>query len=145
MKTNDDILKLDKQLCFPLYAASRLTTQCYHPLLAGLGLTYPQYLVLLVLWEKDHVSLTEIAGRLLLQSNTLTPLLKRMQALKLIERKRNTTDERSIAISLTAKGAALKKKAINIPAQLGKSFPLSFAEYTQLKKLLKKIINPSLP
>lgn len=139
MKTNE-LLKLENQLCFPLYAASRLVTKCYQPLLDELGLTYPQYLVLLVLWETDSVNLSVLSERLHLQSNTLTPLLKRMQEMKLIDRVRSQEDERSIIISLTQKGKGLKSKAPKIHHHLAKQIGISIQEAQQLHTLLYKLI-----
>ena len=91
MEDSVDVLKLENQLCFPLYTASRLTTQCYQPLLKELGLTYPQYLVMLVLWERDQVNLSYLSEKLFLQSNTLTPLLKRMESMDLLTRDHTTS------------------------------------------------------
>jgi len=136
----NDAIKLENQLCFPLYAASRLVTKCYQPVLDSLGITYPQYLVLMVLWETDSVSLTVLSQKLMLQSNTLTPLLKRMQETGLVERVRSLKDERSIVISLTEKGSTLKEKAPVLRAQLGDNLGVSLEEINQLKSLLDKLI-----
>ncbi len=114
----EQVLLLDHQLCFPLYAASRLTTKLYAPLLKELDITYLQFLVLLVLWEKDHCSVSEISQLLYLESNTLTPLLKRMEKKELITRNRSSKDERSVIISLTAKGTQLKEQAVCIPEKI---------------------------
>ena len=111
-------LKLDNQICFPLYAVSRLVIQQYKPLLDELGVTYPQYLVLLVLWEQEEIPVKEISQKLFLETNTLTPLLKRMQSNGILERKRSKTDERVVIISLTPKGKELQKRAIEIPNKL---------------------------
>lgn len=134
-------LKLENQLCFPLYAASRLMTKCYQPMLNELGLTYPQYLVLLVLWETDNVSLGTIAERLQLQSNTLTPLLKRMQEMELVTRTRSQKDERSVVIALTEAGRGLREKALNIPEQLGKAVKMTHEEFRQLHTLLYQLLD----
>jgi MarR family transcriptional regulator, organic hydroperoxide resistance regulator len=115
---NNDQLKLDNQLCFPVYAASRLIIREYQPLLGKLGLTYPQYLVMLVLWETNKVSVNDISGRLILNTNTVTPLLKRMESMGVIVRKRSGKDERKVVISLTEKGRVMKKKAAAIPGKL---------------------------
>ncbi|MBB6239704.1 DNA-binding MarR family transcriptional regulator [Pedobacter sp. AK013] len=136
----NDAFKLENQLCFPLYAASRLVTKCYQPVLDSLGITYPQYLVLMVLWENDSVNLTVLSQKLMLQSNTLTPLLKRMQETGLVERIRSLKDERSIVISLTEKGRALKEKAPVLREQLGNKLGISYEEIHQLKSLLDKLI-----
>lgn len=111
-------LRLDNQLCFPLYAASRLVTRSYQPLLEKLDLTYPQYLVLMILWEKDGVSVNEIADRLILNTNTVTPLLKRMESGELITRKRSGKDERKVMIALTEKGRELESRAAEIPVKI---------------------------
>jgi DNA-binding MarR family transcriptional regulator len=135
-----EILKLQNQLCFPLYAASRLVTRCYQPVLDELGLTYPQYLVLLVLWETDSVNLSVLSEKLQLQSNTLTPLLKRMEEMELIDRVRSRTDERSIIISLTQKGKKLKLKAPKVQNHLANNIGITTKEAQQLYKLLYKVI-----
>ncbi|SCK20859.1 MarR family winged helix-turn-helix transcriptional regulator [Vogesella sp. LIG4] len=111
-------LRLDAQLCFALYAASRAMTQAYQPLLAPLGLTYPQYLAMLVLWECDGISVKAMGERLQLDSGTLTPLLKRLEAAGLLQRRRSSEDERSVLLHLTAAGAALEELAASIPATL---------------------------
>lgn len=121
---NDDVpeLYLENQLCFPLYAASRLTTKLYAPYLEELGLTYPQYLVMLTLWEEDAQSVKAIGRRLYLESNTLTPLLKRLQQKGLIDRTRSTEDERTVIISLTAAGEDLRGRARKVPGDIVSSF-----------------------
>ena len=111
-------LKLENQLCFRLYTASRLITQAYHPHLSQLGLTYPQYLVLLVLWEKDAQPVNDIAKRLYLETNTVTPLLKRMEADGILRRERGADDARQVIVSLTDKGRALEKEAGCIPIKM---------------------------
>lgn len=118
MARRDLSLRLQDQLCFALYAASRAMTRAYAPLLEPLGLTYPQYLTLLVLWEEDGASVKQLGERLALDSGTLTPLLKRMEQQGLVERRRGTEDERVVHIFLTAAGRALKAKARQIPAEL---------------------------
>ena len=114
-------LKLDNQLCFRLYTASRLITQAYHPLLSGYGITYPQYLVLMVLWEKDSQPVNDIAKRLLLETNTITPLLKRMEAEGIVTRSKGTKDARQIIVRLTDKGARLQESLANVPEAMGQS------------------------
>ena len=111
--------KLDNQLCFRLYTASRLLTQVYHPLLSGHGLTYPQYLVLLVLWEKDAQPVNDIAKRLLLETNTVTPLLQRMEKEGVLIRRRSEKDGRQMIVSLTRKGKELQKKLSAVPSMVG--------------------------
>jgi DNA-binding MarR family transcriptional regulator len=108
-------LALDRQLCFSLYSAQLAMTKVYRKLLAGLGLTYPQYLVMLVLWESDGITVSQIGERLFLDSATLTPLLKRLEAAGLLQRRRAAQDERQVVISLTAEGRALRRKAGAIP------------------------------
>jgi len=135
-----DSLKLENQLCFPLYAASRLVTKCYQPLLEEYDLTYPQYLVLLILWETDSVNLKVISDKLHLQTNTITPLLKRMVDAGLIDRTRSPEDERSMIISLTKNGEELKLKASKIPGLLKSNIGISLDEAHQLHGLLYKLI-----
>lgn len=115
-------LKLDNQLCFRFYTVSRLITQAYQPLLKSLGLTYPQYLVMLVLWEKDHQPVNDIAKRLMLNTNTITPLLQRMEKDGILKRMKDKEDARRVIVSLTSKGKAMKEKAVTIPADLTSSF-----------------------
>jgi DNA-binding MarR family transcriptional regulator len=109
---------LDEQLCFALYSASRAVTRAYAPLLAPLGLTYPQYLVLLVLWQRDGASVKQLGARLALDSGTLTPLLKRLEHQGLVERRRADDDERVVRIHLTAEGRARRARARKVPAAL---------------------------
>jgi MarR family transcriptional regulator, organic hydroperoxide resistance regulator len=110
-------LRLDNQICFPIYVASRLFVREYQPYLDELGITYPQYLALMVLWETDNIMVGEIAEKLLLNTNTVTPLLKRMEAQGLIERQRSGEDERKVIVALTEKGKELQVAAATIPAQ----------------------------
>lgn len=113
--SNDAALLLDNQLCFALYSASLAMTRLYKPLLAELGLTYPQYLALLVLWERDGLMVSELGERLSLDSGTLTPLLKRLEGLGLVARIRDVNDERRVHITLTAAGRKLKSRAAKVP------------------------------
>ena len=115
----DGRFKLENQLCFRLYTASRLITQAYHPLLSAHGLTYPQYLVLLVLWEKDAQPVNDIAKRLLLETNTVTPLLKRMEADGVVTRTQGIKDARQTIVKLTAKGRGLQEKLLDVPEAVG--------------------------
>lgn len=108
-------LKLDNQLCFRLYTAARLTTGAYHPYLAPLGITYSQYLVLLVLWENGSLPVNDIARRLMLETNTITPLLQRMEKASLLKRTKGKVDSRQRIVSLTKKGTALREQAKHIP------------------------------
>ena len=115
----EEKFRLDNQLCFRLYTASRLITQAYHPLLGEYGLTYPQYLVLLVLWEKDAQPVNDIAKRLLLETNTVTPLLKRMEAEGILTRTKGEKDARQMIVKLTKKGRDLQKKLTDVPESVG--------------------------
>ncbi|WP_019423503.1 MarR family winged helix-turn-helix transcriptional regulator [Paenibacillus sp. OSY-SE] len=115
---NDSLLKLDNQLCFAVYAASREMTKLYRPLLERLDITYPQYLTLLALWERDGMTVKSLGARLYLDSGTLTPMLKRMEQQGLLERMRDPEDERKVIITLTDKGRAMKDEAKCIPQQL---------------------------
>ena len=115
----EEKFKLDNQLCFRLYTASRLVTQAYHPLLGEHGLTYPQYLVLLVLWEKDAQPVNDIAKRLLLETNTVTPLLKRMEAEGILTRTKGEKDARQMIVKLTKKGRDLQNKLTDVPEAVG--------------------------
>lgn len=136
-------LKLKHQLCFHLYAASRLIIREYQPYLEELRITYPQYLVLLVLWEKDQISVQEIASMLVLNTNTVTPLLKRMENQGLIFRKRQQKDERIVMVSLSPKGIDLKSKAAAIPKKMASKVidsSLSLEDVSDLKEKLEKII-----
>lgn len=114
----EEHLKLENQLCFPVYAASRLITREYQPFLDELGITYPQYLVLLVLWEQDKITVNEIRQKLILNTNTVTPLLQRMEGMELIQRTRSEEDERKVIVALTEKGKALQQQASTIPGRL---------------------------
>ncbi len=133
-------LKLSNQVCFPLYSASRLMTKAYKPLLDEIGITYPQYLVLLVLWENDAISVNQITEKLMLNTNTISPLLKRMEKLKLIERTRNSEDERCVTIQLTDAGKELKEKASLIPNQMLQILLSENIELTEVLKL-KEMLN----
>lgn len=136
-----DKLRLDNQLCFPIYAASREIIQSYGKYLTNLDITYPQYLVLLVLWEKDLLPVSTIGKRLLLDSGTLTPLLKRMECKGLITRQRCKQDERIVRIHLTDKGKQLEEEAKSIPTELAKDFTLTIEEVDTLKRLIYKLMN----
>ena len=131
-------LRLKNQLCFPLYACARKITGLYSPYFKPLGITYTQYLVFLVLWEKDHVPVKELSEALYLDSGTLTPLLKKMEQEGYITRTRSKEDERSVLISLTEKGRALEEKALQIPKCVSACINLSETEASQLYELLYK-------
>ena len=135
------LLRLDSQLCFSLYAASRLMTRAYQPLLEPLGLTYPQYVVLLVLWEDAPCSVSQVGQRVMLNSNTLTPLLKRLEQLGYVTRARNADDERVVEVALTTAGRKLRSKCACIPQKLLEGVPAdSLDELLQLKGSLDRLI-----
>ena len=139
----DQQLKLENQICFPIYSTSRLLTKAYKPFLEKMGITYPQYLVLMVLWENDGVSVQNIAEKLMLNTNTLSPLLKRMEKLDLVKRKRSHKDERSVEIHLTTKGADLQSEARPIPEKLLGALlteNIELSDVLQLKEMLNEWI-----
>ena len=137
----DEALKLNNQLCFPLYAAARKVVGLYTPYLKPLGLTYTQYITFLVLWEQDGLSVSEICTRLHLDSGTLTPLLKKMETEGWVERRRSEKDERSVQVFLTEEGRALKQKAADIPAKVGACIALDPLEAKQLYDILYRILD----
>ncbi|MHB9862287.1 MarR family winged helix-turn-helix transcriptional regulator [Streptomyces sp. YIM S03343] len=130
-------LLLQDQLCFALYAASRAVIARYRPLLDELGLTYPQYLVMLVLWEQDSISVRELGTALHLESSTLSPLLKRLEAGGLISRERRTEDERSVAVRLTQSGANLRESASRVPPAIAEAMALTPDQDATAKHLLR--------
>ncbi|WP_298260924.1 MarR family transcriptional regulator [Bradyrhizobium sp.] len=130
---SDQLLRLDNQICFAVYSASHAFNRVYKPLLDRLGLTYPQYLVMLVLWERAGVPVKEIGERLHLDSGTLTPLLKRLEQAGLVKRARSTEDERQVLIGLTAQGSGLKDKARAVPPSILAAAQCSVAELTAVK------------
>jgi len=132
-------LRLDDQLCFALYAASRAVTQRYRPLLDELGLTYPQYLVMLVLWEQGPTTVKSLADALQLDYGTLSPLLKRLAATGYVERKRRSEDERSVEISLTPAGEELKARASVIPQLVVDAYNLDADDFTALRNSLREL------
>ena len=133
-------MKLANQLCFPLYAAARNVTSLYTPWLKPLGLTYTQYIVFLVLWEKDGVSVTEIGEKLMLDNGTLSPLLKKMEQAGYVDRRRCREDDRVVEITLTDKGRALQKKAKDIPAKVAGCIDLPPEKAQQLYALLYELL-----
>ena len=132
-------LKLDDQLCFALYSATNALKKAYRPVLSTLGLTYPQYLVMMVLWEKDGQMVSEIGERLFLDSATLTPLLKRMEGMDLIERVRSRDDERQVLVSLTAQGKALEETAGTAPVAAFRATGCTPEELVALRDRLKDL------
>lgn len=135
-----DPLKLENQLCFPLYVASKEVIRLYHPHLAELDLTYTQYIVLMVLWEEKSISVKALGDRLYLDTGTLTPLLKSMERKGLVKRRRSEEDERSVTVSLTDEGLALRENALEVPAKVGSCVPLPREEAAELYRLLYKLI-----
>jgi len=135
-------LELDRQLCFALYAASRSVMQAYGPLLGELGLTYPQYITMLVLWERPDEPMTvgAVGRRLRLDTGTLTPLLKRLEALGHVRRTRDTADERRVLVELTAEGRALRDRAGSVPTELIEQTGLSLGEVEDLRSRLVALI-----
>jgi MarR family transcriptional regulator, organic hydroperoxide resistance regulator len=134
-----DWLKLDHQLCFALYSASLAMTKFYKPLLDPLGLTYPQYLVMLVLWEGDGITVSQLGDRVALDSGTLTPLLKRLEASDLVRRLRDTADERRVLLQLTPAGRALKSKAMAVPERIACASGCALDELAALTARLKAL------
>jgi MarR family transcriptional regulator, organic hydroperoxide resistance regulator len=137
--TSDEALQLDNQLCFALYSASLAMTKLYKPLLADMGLTYPQYLVMLALWETDGQSVSSLGERLALDSGTLTPLLKRMEGSGLLTRLRDVQDERRVHITLTAAGRQLKRKAARIPGCVLSAAQCGVPELVSLTRQVKAL------
>ena len=135
-----DLLKLDKQLCFSAYVLHREIMQCYRPILKNIGLTYPQYITMMTLWEKDDVMVNQVGEILQLDNGTLTPLLKRLESKGYLERKRSKEDERVVKINLTEKGLKLKQNASFIPIELEKAMNLNLEEMEQLKTLSDKVV-----
>lgn len=135
-----DLLRLENQLCFPLYATSRLVTRLYQPLLEPLGLTYPQYIVLMILWAEAPCPVSQISDRALLNTNTLTPLLKRLEQLGFIERTRRASDERVVEISLTPAGLELKERCACVPLEMLKKTTFPPEKALALKVLLEEFL-----
>jgi len=135
-----DSLKLENQLCFPLYACSKEIIKKYKPFLDPLGLTYTQYITMMALWEESNVTVKALGERLYLDSGTLTPLLKKMETQGLVLRERSPQDERNVYITLTDKGVALKETALSVPSQIGSCFSLSKEDAVQLQKTLRIIL-----
>jgi MarR family transcriptional regulator, organic hydroperoxide resistance regulator len=131
--------KIDDMLCFALYAASRAAMDVYRPLLDELGLTYPQYLVMIVLWDRETCSVKDIGRTLHLDSGTLSPLLKRLESTGFIKRQRRIQDERVVDISLTEEGRALQERAADVPMKVSCRYGIEFDEYVTLLEQLKKL------
>lgn len=140
MEEKYNALLLDQQLCFPLYACARETIKLYKPFLDELDLTYTQYITMMVLWERGSVSVKELGEALYLDSGTLTPLLKKMEAKGLLTRRRSTEDERSLIVTLTDVGRDLRDKALDVPAKMSRCVVLSREESLELYRLLYKLL-----
>lgn len=140
---DDHGLLLENQLCFPLYAAAKQVVGRYKPMLDDIGLTYTQYIAMMALWEHKSLTVSQLGGRLYLDSGTLTPLLKRLAQRGLIHRERSTQDERQVLVTLTPAGEALKVKAIEIPRRISRCLNLDGEEATALYRLLYKVLVPS--
>ncbi|RXZ79012.1 MarR family transcriptional regulator [Paenibacillaceae bacterium] len=142
MSTEDNIiLNLENQLCFAFYACSREMLKLYRPILSELGITYTQYITLLVLWENDGITVKELGKRLYLDSGTLTPLLKKLQALELITRTRDKADERNVVIELTDKGQAMKEQAKAVPGSLLSNLDMDMEEIMSLRSQIHKLMS----
>ncbi len=140
MDAKYDCLKLDNQLCFPLYAASRKIVKTYTPFLKPLGLTYTQYITLMVMWEEKEVKIKDLGEKLFLDTGTLTPLLKKMEEAGLLTRKRSKEDERVVNVTITDKGMALREKCVDIPKQVGGCVKMDKKEAVALHKALDAIL-----
>lgn len=136
-----DVLKLENQLCFPLYAAAREVVKQYRPYLDELDITYTQYITMMVMWEEKEITVKALGEKLFLDSGTMTPVLKSLEAKGYVTRKRNTIDERSVSVFLTDSGEALKEKAVDIPAKVAGCTNLTAEEGLQLYRILYKILS----
>jgi len=134
-----DLMQLDRQLCFALYSSAHALNRAYKPVLKALDLTYPQYLAMIVLWERDRVTVKEIGDRLHLDSGTLTPLLKRLEAMGLVTRTRDAVDERQVRVQLTDKGQAMREKAKTVPMAILRAMGQPVEEIAQLKGALVRL------
>lgn len=141
MSDKYDALKLENQLCFPLYACAKEVVKQYKPFLDEIDLTYTQYITMLVMWEYKSLSVKELGEFLYLDSGTLTPLLKKLEQKELITRQRNEADERVLDVTITAEGEALKKKAVKIPQKLGACISISDKDAAQLAKILHRMMD----
>lgn len=141
MPDDDALPRVDQQLCFAIYSTMHAVSKAYAPLLEAIGLTYPQYLVMLVLWEADDVTVKEIGERLQLDSGTLTPLLKRLESIGLVHRARDPRDERQVRIKLAEKGDALRRDAKSIPGQIARAMGRPAEDLKALRKDLRRVRN----
>jgi len=140
MSDKYDVLKLDNQLCFPLYAVSKEIVRRYTPFLNEIDLTYTQYIVMMVMWEHKNVSVKELGKKLFLDSGTLTPLLKNLEKKGFVTRERSKTDERFLVVSITDAGMELREKAVDIPMKLGSCISLDEKEALQLYTIVRKLL-----
>lgn len=140
MEKNYDMLKLENQLCFPLYACSREIVKKYHPHLDEIGLTYTQYIVMMVMWDKKRLSVKELGEKLYLDSGTLTPVLKSLESKGFVTRKRSSEDERVLIVEITDGGEALKERAAEIPPKIACCVTLKPEEAAELHRMLYKIL-----
>ena len=140
MNDKYDVLKLDNQLCFPLYAVSKEIVRRYTPFLNEIDLTYTQYITMMVMWEYKEVSVKELGKKLFLDSGTLTPLLKTLEKKGLVTRERSKADERVLVVSITEEGMKLREKAVEIPGKIGGCVKLDADEALQLYKTVKKLL-----
>lgn len=140
MSNKYDALKLDNQLCFPLYAVSKEIVRRYTPFLNEIDLTYTQYIAMMVMWEEKEVSVKDLGKRLFLDSGTLTPLLKTLEKKELVKRERSKTDERFLVVSITEKGMELREKALDIPAKIGGCISLDEQDAMQLFTIIRKML-----
>lgn len=141
MSDKYDVLKLDNQLCFPLYAVSKEIVRKYTPFLSEIDLTYTQYIVMMVMWEHKEVSVKELGQKLYLDSGTLTPLLKNLEKKGLVSRKRSAEDERVLVVSITSEGMELREKAVEIPGKIGGCINLEKEEAVQLYTIINKLLS----
>ncbi|MCR5691306.1 MAG: MarR family transcriptional regulator [Eubacterium sp.] len=141
MSDKYDCLRLDHQLCFPLYACAKEVVRRYKPFLDRLDLTYTQYIAMMVLWEQDQISVKDMGARLFLDSGTLTPLLKALEKKSYVTRERSKEDERSLLVSLTEEGRALREKAVLVPAQMGACIPIEAEDAQELYRILHKMLD----
>lgn len=141
MENNYDLLKLENQLCFPLYACSKEVVKRYKPYLDKIDLTYTQYITMMIMWDKKQVNVKSLGECLYLDSGTLTPLLKKLEAKGLVKRERSLDDERNLIVSITEKGESLKEQALEVPKEMMGCVNLSVDEAQELYRLLYKLLN----
>ncbi len=141
MTIDKSLLLLPDQVCFPMYASSRMITRLYKPLLEQFDLTYPQYLVLLVLWQEEKLSISELGQKLFLNTNTLTPLIKKMKDKDLIRKRRSREDERTVFVQLTKKGKELKDRAKSVPSELIASLNMTDKDIETIRNIMWKFLD----